>query len=91
MRLLWLVLAIATGGAQTATQASLGTIEGRVFNSAILEPISNVQISLIEQIGGAAGVQTSMVTDSEGHFSFKNLAPGRYTVRANRDGILDLL
>jgi len=32
------------------------------------------------------GQQNSVLTDTSGHFSFRDLAPGRYTVRATLDG-----
>src|SRR5688572_7198196 len=34
----------------------------------------------------AAAPEIAAITDDDGKFSFKNLAPGRYTLRASRDG-----
>jgi protocatechuate 3,4-dioxygenase beta subunit len=38
------------------------------------------------QLGGATLPQNTVVTDGDGKFSFRNLAPGNYTIRAQRDG-----
>jgi hypothetical protein len=37
-------------------------------------------------LGAAAANQIAVVTDDDGKFSFKDLAPGRYTLLATRDG-----
>jgi len=41
-------------------------------------------------VGATAGRQLTAMTDSSGHFSFPNLAPGRYTVRAEKEGYFAL-
>jgi len=38
------------------------------------------------QRGAASGSQKTVMTDASGHFSFRDLAPGNYTVRAEKDG-----
>jgi hypothetical protein len=38
------------------------------------------------QLGGPALPQNTVVTDGDGRFSFQNLAPGNYFIRAQRDG-----
>jgi hypothetical protein len=38
------------------------------------------------QLGGTPLPQNTVVTDGDGKFSFRNLAPGTYTLRAQRDG-----
>jgi hypothetical protein len=111
-----------------------GTIEGRVLRSGSMDPISNVQVTLIkanpagsplsgdataalaslqdlissnpgltqttidslissreQALGLAPGAlaltsQTAALTDAAGHFSFKDQAPGKYTIRAVLDG-----
>jgi protocatechuate 3,4-dioxygenase beta subunit len=40
--------------------------------------------------GATVGRQLTASTDSSGHFSFRDLAPGRYTVRAEKDGYFAL-
>jgi protocatechuate 3,4-dioxygenase beta subunit len=58
-----------------------GTAAG-VGQAAIDNAVANARTSA----GAAAGQQTSIVTDSSGHFSFKDLSPGKYNLRATRDG-----
>ena len=38
------------------------------------------------QVGAPGLPQNTVVTDGDGRFSFQNLAPGNYTIRAQRDG-----
>src|SRR5262249_6677183 len=40
--------------------------------------------------GAAVGRQITATTDSGGNFSFRDLAPGRYTIRAEKDGYFAL-
>src|SRR5215471_2584745 len=50
-----------------------------VGQAAIDNAVANLQAN-------AGGQQSSVLTDTSGHFSFKDLAPGRYTIRAAREG-----
>jgi hypothetical protein len=53
-----------------------------VGQAAIDNAIANAQ----RNAGGAVGAQTNLLVDSESRFTFKGLAPGRYAVRATREG-----
>ena len=53
-----------------------GIIEGSVLNEITREPMKKVQVALI----GLASLTAA--TDAEGHFAFKDLAAGDYTIRA---------
>jgi hypothetical protein len=66
---------------QTATLIESGTRAG-VSQEAIDNAIANAQ----RNAGGIVPAQTSILVDNEGRFTFKDLASGRYTLRANRDG-----
>jgi len=43
---------------------------------------------LVQVTGNPSRPQTTVVTDADGKFSFPNLAPGNYTIRAQRQGYL---
>jgi hypothetical protein len=66
---------------QIALLIESGTRAG-VSQEAIDNAIANAQ----RTAGGVVGAQTSVLVDNEGRFSFKDLAPGRYTLGALRDG-----
>jgi hypothetical protein len=80
MRVLTLILWLALGAQQPAN----GSVEGTVVRTGTTEPIEGVQVTL----SGASRTQTHVLTDNEGRFSFPNVAPGRYSVRVQRDGYL---
>jgi len=70
-----------------------GVVEGTVATPGVNpEPISGVQVQLnIAQAVRAAGRNPDVTvldatTDDAGHFEFKNLYPGRYQLRYQRDG-----
>ena len=69
------------GGPGTATGPSAvtgqGAIEGTVVNEATRAPVRGAQIV----VGSEAGVPPA-VTDANGHFAFRNLAPGTYFLQA---------
>src|SRR6188768_4254173 len=114
--------------------AATGVIEGRVTHAGTMDPIPNVQVTLIKPnpsgknstpeiaaamemiqtlslsisapppglidsliasqertLGLAPGTlsaspQTTVLTDASGHFRFKDLVPGKYSIRAAREG-----
>ena len=61
---------------QTA-RTGQGAIEGTVVNEATREAVRGAQIV----VGSEAGVPAA-VTDANGHFAFRNLAPGTYFLQA---------
>jgi TonB-dependent receptor len=66
----------AIGSAQAA---EVGEIEGRVQNLGDHRPVAGLAVHLKE-----SGASTS--TDAQGHYSFKGLANGVYTLRVQVDG-----
>jgi len=54
-------------------------IGGTVSNSNTLQAIPNAQVNLLE-------LERETATDEQGHFSFSDLAPGSYTLRAAATG-----
>src|SRR5512147_2003879 len=65
--------------------AGSGLLSGRV-TSAEGAPVRRAQIQLIGSDGGARKVAT---TDNEGRYSFPQLPPGRYTIRASKGGYVN--
>ena len=55
------------------------SIEGNVLDAATREPVKKASVSL----GGAVGLMAT--TDASGHFAFRDLPAGKYTIRANSD------
>jgi hypothetical protein len=80
MQLVTLILWLALGAQQPAN----GSVEGTVLRTGTTDPIEGVQVTL----SGGSRAQTHVLTDSEGRFSFPTVAPGRYSVRVQRDGYL---
>ncbi|MCA1568643.1 MAG: carboxypeptidase regulatory-like domain-containing protein [Acidobacteria bacterium] len=75
--LLW-VLAVCTG---SVAQETTGTLRGRVtdqFNAVVV----NAAVTVLDEKGD----EKTTTTDAEGSYVFKNLRPGRYTVRASAAG-----
>jgi len=66
-------------------QTASGSVEGTVVRTGSTDPIERVQITL-----SAPGLPTPLnaLTDRDGRFSFPTVAPGRYSVRVQRDGYL---
>jgi Carboxypeptidase regulatory-like domain len=60
-------------GAASSALTGQGAIEGTVVNEATREPVRGAQIV----VGSEAGVPPA-VTDANGHFAIRNLAPGAY-------------
>jgi len=59
------------------------SIEGRVVNDTINEPLRKAQVQLQ---GALRGQAPAAVTDSSGRFVFRSLPAGAYTVSASREG-----
>lgn len=84
--------------APQAPAAQAGVVQGVITRTGTAEPVADVQVSLIPGafvvppdafqgiiFGGPPG--PTAVSDRDGKFSFKDLAPGRYTVRLQREGL----
>jgi hypothetical protein len=78
-----------------ATQSQNGQIEISTVDVApgTRIQVQNGQVVTVNAAGVVTGVlnttpvnEIAVVTDDDGKFSFRNLAPGRYTLRATRDG-----
>jgi hypothetical protein len=59
----------------------VGPLSGTALNAAVSNPLMISEIA-----AGSSTPQINATTDSSGRFSFRDLAPGRYTIRAQRDG-----
>jgi hypothetical protein len=80
--------------AQASLPSGAGSISGVVLRSDSRTPIEGVEIVAAPvggrgAIGGTAGTATVM-TDSSGRFTFKNIALGTYQVRARKTGLFGL-
>lgn len=78
MRATLILLAAATAAAQT------GVVEGRVVSSVGNEPVRRASVALRH-----TGQPRTVETTSAGVFRFEGLAPGAYTISAQRAGFLD--
>lgn len=65
----------------SAQQESSGSIRGKAFD-ALRALVSGASVSVIN----AQGTQRTTQTNRDGAFTFNNLAPGRYIVRASSPG-----
>jgi hypothetical protein len=81
MKARWLVLALLLTTSQAAPQPQQGNsvIQGTVKRFDTGEPIDHVQVTL-------SGRPQETVTDSDGHYVFRNVPPGQYNVSAQREG-----
>src|SRR5262245_58815441 len=61
-------------------------LRGTVIAAGTSEPVGGVEISLLPA-GNSRRLRTT--TDSQGSFIFENLAAGKYTVQANRQGFFN--
>jgi len=82
MQILAFVLWLAVGPAQ---QTASGSVEGTVLQTGTTDSIDRALVTLTL---AAPTPPLTTFTDKEGHFSFSNVAPGRYTLRIERDGYL---
>jgi hypothetical protein len=70
----------------TAKETDLCKLEGRVVNSVTSEPVNRVTLTL--RMSGAAPVSMTATTDASGKFAFEGLAPGSYTLTAEKVGFI---
>lgn len=77
--------------AQQAQPESLPAVEGRVLKAATGEPVGRAHVLLTpDGLEGAAAIgrSHSVYSDSSGRFAIRNVAPGKYRLRAARNGFL---
>ncbi|GAB4418104.1 MAG: hypothetical protein OHK0021_23460 [Bryobacter sp.] len=72
---------------QTSAPAKPGRLEGRVVNAVTKEAVRKATVTLRNTQRNAGG-QLSVTTDPEGKFVFENLAPGDYSVSAEKAGFV---
>jgi hypothetical protein len=77
------ILAGGTEGIPQAEVVLAGPLSQTAINAATSNPLMIAEIA-----EGTSAPFTSTTTDVEGRFSFRNLAPGQYAVRAQREGYL---
>jgi hypothetical protein len=71
------------------SQSGTAAITGTVVTLSSGEPIAEASVSLYASTLAAGHVSTT--TDSQGRFQFTNLAPGRYTVGAEKAGFVHVV
>src|SRR5437016_2703324 len=88
--LLW-ALAIS---AQSAKPEELSTIEGRVLNASTGEPVGKVSLLLMRADSTQASYDFTRSytasSDAAGKFAIRNIDPGKYRLRASRNGFVTL-
>ncbi len=92
MRPAFLTLLILIAGSMAAGQktpippGATATIEGVVLNAGTGQPLKKAWISLRAAEGRESG--PSVTTDAAGHFVVEDIEPGRYVLRADRNGFV---
>ena len=69
--------------------AALCTVTGRVVTAAEASPLKSARVALIREHGVSSPRMYAATTDSDGHFTIKDVAPGRYNFVATRTGYVD--
>ncbi len=89
LALLLIVSALPRADSQTSDDSqNKGSIQGTVIDAKTGQPLKGAEVSLRAFSPGNRGDANSSVSDSEGHFAFDRLAPGRYRLAASRNGYL---
>jgi len=90
---LFLLLPLAAS-AQTTKPEEFSTIEGRVLNAATGKPIGKASLLLMRTDSTKDSFDWTRSyaasTDSTGKFAIQNIDPGRYRLRATRNGFVTL-
>lgn len=76
------VLALTCGGATQSAAQDVGIVQG-IARDASSQAVAGADLRLEAADGSVVGRTT---TDANGHYSFKGVAPGRYTVVAEKPG-----
>src|SRR5436190_15115585 len=77
-------------GNSVALPEGIGSIEGEVIRGETMEPLSQSTIVLAMPSGNGGRGSVTALTDSKGHFTFTNIAPGPFNVTAEHDGYFGL-
>jgi hypothetical protein len=97
MKFLMVLLAVLQSSApfqQAPPAQATATVEGFVVRAGTNEPISRVRVTAFKMTGpngaqippGPRPAIPPVITDSQGHFIFKDLDPGSYLLIAQRNG-----
>jgi iron complex outermembrane receptor protein len=78
------ILVMSGNAAISQAQTAGGALEGRVTLGANGEPIHNVRVTIIQ-------LRISTETGEDGTYSFRNVPPGRYEVRAHLERTPDVV
>src|SRR5688572_29345792 len=70
----------------TTAQNNSGIIEGIVTRQATTEGLAGVRITITREGQQELEFEPDAMTDAAGHFLIRNASPGRYTIRARRQG-----
>jgi hypothetical protein len=89
MRTALFIGAVAWVFLQNTAQTNNGVIEGTVVRYGTTTGIANVEISLLLEGANANRYPPETVTDNSGRFVLRNVVPGKYTVRASRNGYVN--
>jgi 5-hydroxyisourate hydrolase-like protein (transthyretin family) len=65
------------------------TVSGRVVTAAEGSPLKSARVALIRELGRSSPRIYAAASDSDGHFTIKDVAPGRYEFLAIRTGYVD--
>src|SRR5690348_10956390 len=94
LRLFLFLIAFATGafGQLSGDSQPTASVSGSVVDSVTGQLVSGAQV-FARNLGGNAGVRrynaASGTTGPDGRFSMEGLPPGRYVLRASRDGYVN--
>ena len=69
--------------------AALCTVTGRVVTAAEASPLKSARVALVREHGVSSPRMYAATSDSDGHFTIKDVAPGRYNFFATRPGYVD--
>ena len=87
----WFLIAVFTScaSAQNAENSlKQCSVQGTVVDAKTGQPLRGAEVSLRTLAPGNRGESAASVSDSEGHFAFDSLVPGRYRLTASRNGYL---
>ena len=81
-----LILGCGLSWGQRVPPMTVASVEGQVIDARSERPVKRVEVVL--NGAGDAKLRVGVLTDPDGQFSFRDVAPGRYTLTAMREGFL---